>query len=291
MPVLPYLLRQIVAHFAECGFGFPYTPDHRGELFFVHGERRVRPTKAPVRGEVLLHHRRAEGDRRTGADIAHRVVGESCLYAPAAGHVRDGQQVRVLNPRGVFGRALEKRDVAIPGPAAGLNRVRDFVLRRNAGRDYHGLVFARRIFDERNIRDLEGGDFVDGIAEFFKEVHRSPVKGRGEHCDAKRAGIAEQLFMPFPGRVCLLVEFVERCPVPESSLLYLEILVVTVKRYRVGGIGLELHRIRPGFFRGPDYCQSVLQLVVMVRRKLRDYERPAHLFSLGIYLNIFMDSR
>ncbi len=114
-----------------------------------------------------------------------------------------------------------------------------------------------------------------GALKIGEQVRSGFVKGRGEHRDAELASLLEECFMPLERRVRLLIEIVERAPVPEPAL-YPEAGPVVVDGYCVRRIGLQLDGVRPRRGRGLHKAQCALEFAVVIARQLgNDIRRMA----------------
>ncbi len=123
---------------------------------------------------------------------------------------------------------------------------------------------ARDLTDHGNIVDLVGSDLIGGYIHFLQKIHGSKVEGRREALQSQPVCFFFQLRLPVPGRIGFLIELIERSSVPDGAFVDLEAFVVAVQGDGIGRIGLQLHRVRTGFFGRMDdlYCPVVILIVV-----------------------------
>ena len=162
---------------------------------------------------------------------------------------------------------MKNSQLAATTLACSLHCLSDLVAICHAGGNDHRLARCRDITDQRQVDSLERGDLVGRRVQILQQVHRSEVERRAEDRDVVLACVFEQRFVPFPGHVRLLVEFIQRLAIPQSAT-DLKVLGVAVQGNGVSGIGLQLDRIgtsMPGLL---DNLQRRLQAPIMVSRQL-----------------------
>ncbi|MNT66851.1 hypothetical protein D3C72_2049480 [compost metagenome] len=110
---------------------------------------------------MFLYHLGTQGGGGHGHGLPQGMVRESHLDAKCLPHIGDGEQVGFFHRGGIGRGALEQGDILIAHAAAGLHGRIDIGKGRDAGRDDHRLALAGRVFDQRNVGDLERGDLVE----------------------------------------------------------------------------------------------------------------------------------
>ena len=142
------------------------------------------------------------------------------------------------------------------------------------------------MFYQRDISDLETGNLVNRVAQLFQEIHRRLIERRGKTRQPLLPRYPEQLLVPFPGCVSLLVQVIQVFSIPQRPLLDLEIISLTIQRYRVRRVRLQFNGIRSGSFgslyRG--YCRFLAP--VMIRRQFRDNKYLIHNTPLVFVLHL-----
>ena len=74
--------------------------------------------------------------------------------------------------------------------------------------------------DQGNIVDLVGCDLVSRNLQAFQEVYGSKIKGGGKTFQPQLCSLFHKLWLPFPGGISLLVQFVFRQTVPEAAFVH-----------------------------------------------------------------------
>ena len=79
-----------------------------------------------------------------------------------------------------------------------------------------------------------------------------------------------QLRLPLPRRERFAVQVVKDLAGPDRALFNLEIAAITLNGNRIGGVGLQFHRISTGFGGCVNKPKRLLFVLIMIRRKLGD---------------------
>src|SRR5271156_2291596 len=107
-----------------------------------------------------------------------------------------------------------------------------------------------------------------------------------------------QFRLPLPGCECLLVEIVKHAAIPQGAALNSEIFLVAADRDCVCRVGLQLDRIRTGVFGGMDNPNRLIEVLIVISRKLGDaidgtsaadatafdFDEVGHIYLLSFYL-------
>ena len=124
----------------------------------------------------------------------------------------------------------------------------------------------------------------------LQKIHGSRVERRRERKNALVSGVREDLLVPFPRRVGLVVQVVETAPSPQlMPIREPEARGIRVDGDGVSRVRLQLDGVRARFSGHRDDVQRTLQVAVVVAAHLSDDERvrlrsdghPANLDGLG----------
>jgi hypothetical protein len=97
-------------------------------------------------------------------------------------------------------------------------------------------------------------------AKFFQKINRRFVERRTKSFQTQFPRMIEDRSVPFPRRVCLLVEFVERRVFPKAiGVADEKVAVLYIKRDSIGGVGLELDGVCAGFRGSFDNFESAVE--------------------------------
>ena len=153
----------------------------------------VRPFQRFVQGKVLFNDARA---KRHGRDVglpAQRVVGIPHRAAEMGRQVLHGAQVRVREWRGIFGIAVQQRNILHAAVLQHGHRVLNFRQRTHACGEDDRFFQRGDPFQIGQVRDLSGRDLVYGQLQRRQEIDAVQIKGRGEVFDADLLAVSFQL--------------------------------------------------------------------------------------------------
>ncbi len=239
------------------------------QLLRLQREGGVRSAVRPGQGDVLFDDAGAQrdgGHRRGGPQRVIRQTGDA---AEVLGQARDHAQVGVGVPGRIGADAMQQGDGRSGFPRR-LHCRRDLARAGHAGGDDQGPSGARGPADQRQVDRFEGGDLEGRRVQPLEQLHGGLVEGRGETGDATAVCAREQRLVPFEGREGFRIEVVEGAPRPEAALDD-EARASVVEGDGVGGIGLQLDRVRAGLGGGVDQLQRPLQASIVVARQLGDH--------------------
>ena len=109
---------------------------------------------------------------------------------------------------------------------------------------------------------------IDNLPLAVERVQR-PMVHYGPLDAAALAGMREQRRMPFPWRMCLLVELIQRPALPQAGLDP-ESLAVMIDSDGIGPVGLDLYQIGPRIGRCIDQRQRIVDSPSVVAGQLGD---------------------
>src|SRR5262245_4780882 len=195
-------------------FGGADSSNHLPKLGGLEGECRIDSAKAAAQGDVLLDDARAQGHAGDRHLAAERVVGEAHDAPELPAERGNGREVHLLGPRRIRAHAVQHGDISGARGRQGPDGESDLLERRHAPRQDDRLAGGADAPQELQVDDLEGGDLVRGYPQPFEKVHGALVERRGEQRHPVFRRDPLELRVPRPRRVGLLVEQVDRLPLP-----------------------------------------------------------------------------
>ena len=141
----------------------------------------------------------------------------------------------------------------------------NFVRIGHAGGDNHRFTGLGDIAYQRQIHHFERGDFIRRRVQAFQQIHRAEIERRAENGDALLAREIKQRLVPIPRHMRFLIQLVQRLAIPQRAANH-KFRGAAVQRYRVGGVGLQLHRVRAAAFRLLDDFNGVFNTAVVIGR-------------------------
>ena len=140
---------------------------------------------------------------------------------------------------------------------------------RHACRQNHRLHRSRALADQRNVRDFIRRNLIRRHLHLFHKFHRSGIKRRGKTGHPKLLRFLLQPRLPVPWRIRLLIQAVQRLPVPERSARNAEIRLIALYGDRIRRVGLELQCIRAGLCRRMHDLHGSVKILQVVGGHLR----------------------
>ena len=154
----------------------------------------------------------------------------------------------------------------------------------------NGLPVRATAPDQRQIHQLEGGDFVRADPQVFQKIDRRLVERARKKCQAQFVRDGLEFRLPLPWHRCFAVEIVQVAVFPDRAMADPEMLFLRIDRDRVRGVCLHFDRIRARRPRGADELNRGVEIVLMIRGELGDHvnwmpgaDGPALDFNLGAH--------
>ena len=175
----------------------------------------------------------------------------------------------------VRARAFEQNQLRATMIAQHLYRLGDVGHGRNAGAHDDGFTGLRHLFQQNMVGVFKRSDLVDRHLQRLQKVNGGSIEWRteGHHtmlfCPLKDSG------MPLPGRVGILIKFVQifigpkRLVVPNKELVRL-----TIKGNRIGRVGLEFQGMSTRRRRRIHQFQRPAKRLIMISRHFGNDKRP-----------------
>src|SRR5262252_5311445 len=252
-------------------FGGADSSNHLLKLGGLEGECRIDSAHAAAQGDVFLDDARAQGHAGDRHLAAERAVGEANDAPELPAERGNGREVHLLGPRRVRAHAVQHGDIPGARGRQGPDGESHFLERCHASRQDDRLAGGADAPQELQIDDLEGSDLVRGYPQPFEKIHSALVERRREQRYPVFRRDPLELRVPRPWCVGLLVELVERLPLPFAiGALDAKPLVVAVDGEGVCGVRLELDGVDARSTRGLDDPGGKGETLVVIPRQLRD---------------------